>query len=57
MTINIDFDTEKKLDLDFEAIIRDIIAALHNKPVDGRVYIDDEMLGRMEAYLKEYGAR
>ena len=37
--------------------IRDIIAALHNKPVDGRVYIDDEMLGRMEAYLKEYGAR
>ncbi len=27
MTINIDFDTEKKLDLDFEAIIRDIIAA------------------------------
>ena len=27
MTINIDFDTEKKLDLDFVAIIRDIIAA------------------------------
>ena len=27
MTINIDFDTEKKLDLDFEAIIRDIGAA------------------------------
>ena len=27
MTINIDFDTEKKLDLDSDAIIRDIIAA------------------------------
>ena len=37
--------------------IQDIKAALHNKEVDGRVYIDDEMLARMDAYLAEYGAR
>ena len=37
--------------------IRDIIATLHNQPVDGKVYIDDAMRERMEAYLAEYGAR
>ena len=37
--------------------IREIIEALHNKPVDGKVYIDDEMRGRMEAYLAQYGPR
>ena len=36
--------------------IRDIMDTLHNAPVDGTVYIDDAMLERMEAYLKEYGA-
>lgn len=30
---------------------------LHNRPVDGRVYIDDAMLGRMEGYLTQYGPR
>lgn len=37
--------------------VREIIAFLHNNPIDGRVYIDDEMKGSMEAYLTEYGAR
>ena len=37
--------------------IRDIIETLHNQPVDGKVYIDDEMKARMEAYLAEYGAK
>ena len=37
--------------------VRDIIAYLHNRPVDGKVYIDDEMKGKMEAYLAEYGPR
>ena len=37
--------------------IRDIIATLHNQPVDGKVYIDDAMRERMETYLAEYGAR
>lgn len=37
--------------------IRDIMDCLHNKPVDGQVYIDDAMLGRMEDYLAQYGPR
>ena len=37
--------------------VREVIAFLHNNPVDGKVYIDDEMKGRMEAYLEQYGAR
>ena len=37
--------------------VREIISFLHNKEIDGKVYIDDEMKGKMEAYLKEYGAR
>lgn len=35
--------------------IRDVMRCLHNKPVDGKVYIDDDMLGRMEDYLAQYG--
>lgn len=35
--------------------IRDVMRCLHNKPVDGKVYIDDNMLGRMEDYLAQYG--
>lgn len=37
--------------------VRDVIAFLHNNPVDGRVYIDDGMKARMEDYLAEYGAK
>ena len=36
--------------------VRDVIAFLHNRPVDGRVYIDDRMRGKMEDYLSRYGA-
>ena len=34
---------------------REIIAAVHNVPIDGRVVMDDAMRARMEAYLEEYG--
>ena len=37
--------------------VRDVIAFLHNNPVDGRVYIDDGMKVKMENYLAEYGAK
>ena len=37
--------------------VKEIIAFLHNHPVDGKVYIDDEMKGKMEAYLAEYGPK
>jgi len=36
--------------------VREIIAFLHNNPVDGKVYIDDRMKEDMEAYLTKYGA-
>ena len=36
--------------------VREIMAFLHNRPVDGKVYIDDEVKRRMDAYLAEYGA-
>jgi len=35
--------------------VRDIIETLHNNPVDGKVYIDDDMKQRMEDYLLKYG--
>jgi len=34
--------------------VRDILAALHGKPVDGKVLIDDEIAARMKAYMSEY---
>ena len=34
--------------------VREIIDILHNNPVDGRVYIDDEMKAKMEAYMEQY---
>ena len=34
--------------------VREIIDILHNTPVDGKVYIDDEMKARMEAYMDQY---
>ncbi len=37
--------------------VREIIAFLHNNPIDGRIYIDDGMKRRMEDYLAEYGPR
>lgn len=35
--------------------VREVIAFLHNRPIDGKVYIDDQMKARMEAYLTQYG--
>ena len=37
--------------------VREVISFLHNNPIDGKVYIDDDMKAKMEAYLEEYGAR
>lgn len=34
--------------------VREIIDTLHNVEIDGKVYIDDAMKTRMEAYLEEY---
>ena len=49
---------EVKRDFGFEVFpivtVRDIIACLHNRNVDGTVYIDDGMKTRMEDYMGEY---
>ena len=37
--------------------VREVISFLHNNPVDGKVYIDDEMKAKMEAYLEQYGTK
>jgi orotate phosphoribosyltransferase len=37
--------------------IKEVIAHLHGREMDGRVAIDDEMLARIQGYLAEYGAR
>ena len=37
--------------------VREVISFLHNNPIDGKVYIDDDMKAKMEAYLEEYGAK
>ena len=35
----------------------DVVECLDNKEVDGRVIIDDELKGRIDAYYEEYGAK
>ena len=35
--------------------VREIMSTLHNREIDGKVYIDDEMLSKMENYLRVYG--
>jgi orotate phosphoribosyltransferase len=35
----------------------EIVAHLHNKPLDGRVIIDDAMKDRIDAYRAQYGAK
>ena len=37
--------------------VRQVIDFLYNREIDGRVYIDDAMKKRMEAYLNQYGGK
>ena len=37
--------------------VRQVIDFLHHRELDGKVYIDDEMKGKMEAYLEQYGGK
>ena len=37
--------------------VREIMDFLHNREIDGKVYIDDAMLARMEDYLAQYGGK
>lgn len=35
--------------------VRDIITYLHNRPIDGTIYLDDAAREKMERYLQQYG--
>ena len=35
----------------------DVVECLYNKEIEGRVIIDDELKGRIDAYYEEYGAK
>lgn len=35
--------------------VREIITALYNQEIDGKVLVDDEIKGKMESYLDQYG--
>ncbi|MDD2418727.1 MAG: orotate phosphoribosyltransferase [Oscillospiraceae bacterium] len=37
--------------------VREIIDALHNRPVKGKVVLNDEMREKMESYLTQYGIK
>ena len=37
--------------------VREIMDFLHNREIDGKVYIDDAMLAKMEDYLAQYGGK
>ena len=37
--------------------VREVMDFLHNREIDGKVYIDDAMLARMEDYLAQYGGK
>ena len=35
--------------------VREIMNTLHNREIDGKIYVDDQMLSKMEDYLHIYG--
>ena len=37
--------------------MEEVVECLYNKPVDGKIYIDDEIKGRIDAYYETYGAK
>ncbi|MDD4716047.1 MAG: orotate phosphoribosyltransferase [Oscillospiraceae bacterium] len=37
--------------------IREVIDFLHNREIDGVLYLDDDLRDKMERYLREYGAK
>jgi len=51
-------EVEKTLGIPIHSIvtITEIKNYLHNKKINGRIVLDDRMLARIDAYLKEYGA-
>ncbi|MBW2655635.1 MAG: orotate phosphoribosyltransferase [Deltaproteobacteria bacterium] len=51
-------EVEETLGIPIHSIvtITEIKNYLHNKEIDGKIILDDRMLAKIDAYLKEYGA-
>lgn len=49
---------EEDLGIPIFAIVtlNDIVEVLHNKEVDGKIYLDDDMKNKIDEYRKQYGA-
>ena len=49
---------EEELSIPIYAIVNlnEVIEVLHNKEIDGKVYIDDGMLNKINEYMSEYGS-
>ena len=52
-------EIEEKYGFKTGAIVtmEEVVEYLYNKPVDGEIYIDDELKGRIDAYYETYGAK
>jgi len=52
-------EIENEFGLKTQAIVtmKEVIEYLYNRPIDGKVYIDDEIKGRIDAYYAQYGAK
>jgi orotate phosphoribosyltransferase len=52
-------EVKEKFGIDVRPIatIREIVEYLHNRKVDGKTYIDDEMKRKMYNYLEKYGVK
>jgi orotate phosphoribosyltransferase len=52
-----EFEEEFKMPVYSVAKITEIFDYLHNRKVDGKVYVDDKIYSAFLEYMKEYGAR
>ena len=52
-------EIQEKYGFEARAIVSmaEVVEALYNKPVDGKVLIDDELKARIDEYYKQYGVK
>lgn len=52
-----EFEKETNIPVKSIVTIREIIDFLHNKKLDGKIFLDDALKNKMEEYLAEYGVK
>ena len=52
-----EFEAQQKIPVESIVTIREIIDYLHNRKIEGVVYVDDEKKQKIEEYLEKYSAR